>query len=84
MARRPALLVLDEATSALDSENEEAIRDAIGQLHGRVAILVIAHRPSTIRSADEIVVLDAGRCIERGNWTELSAAGGWFAATGAG
>ena len=72
LLRQPALLVLDEATSSLDSENEELIREAIEQLHGRTAILVISHRLSTVRNADLIYVLDEGRIVESGCFEELS------------
>src|SRR5690606_31020268 len=63
----PAILVLDEATSALDSATEAAVQDALEQAaHGRTTLMV-AHRLSTVISADEIIVLEAGRVIERGN-----------------
>jgi ATP-binding cassette subfamily C protein len=71
LLRRPRLLVLDEATSALDSENERAIHAAVANLHGATTILVIAHRLSTVRDADRIYVLDAGRIVESGTWREL-------------
>ena len=68
----PDLLILDEATSSLDTENELAIRTALASLKGRTTVLLIAHRLSTLREADEIVVLDAGRVVEQGTWTDLS------------
>lgn len=71
LLREPALLVLDEATSALDSENERAIQRALSSLHGRVTVLLIAHRLSTVREADHIYVLDGGRVAEAGTWAEL-------------
>jgi ATP-binding cassette subfamily C protein len=74
------VLVLDEATSALDSENELRIQQAIENLHGRMTILVITHRLSTIRRADVIHVLEAGRLVESGGWDELLLRGGRFAA----
>ena len=58
LLREPSLLILDEATSALDSENEKRIQEAIEGLHGRMTILVITHRLSTIRGADVIHVLE--------------------------
>jgi ATP-binding cassette subfamily C protein len=71
LLRRPSLLILDEATSALDSENEKRIQKAIEQLHGRMTILVITHRISTIRDADVIHVLERGRLLETGDWNAL-------------
>jgi ATP-binding cassette, subfamily B, bacterial len=74
------ILVLDEATSALDSESEALIQDALWTLmEGRTAI-VIAHRLSTVRRMDELVVLDRGRVIERGAHDVLLAADGVYAA----
>jgi ATP-binding cassette subfamily C protein len=79
LLRRPALLILDEATSALDTENERRIRDAIAALHGRVTILLITHRLSSVRDADVIHVLEAGRLVESGDWaTLLAKPGGRF------
>jgi ATP-binding cassette, subfamily C, bacterial len=72
LLRGPELLVLDEATSSLDTEHELAIRNALAVLHGRITLLVIAHRLSTVRHADSIVVLDRGRVVETGTWEELS------------
>ena len=72
LLRAPDLLILDEATSSLDTENERAIRRALMDLRGQTTMLVIAHRLSTASEADEIVVLDAGRVIETGSWSELS------------
>lgn len=72
LLRRPPLLVLDEATSSLDAENEDRIRRAIDGLHGRTTILVIAHRLSSIRSADAIHVVVGGRVVESGTWRELA------------
>jgi ATP-binding cassette, subfamily C, bacterial len=68
---KPSLLILDEATSSLDSENEKRILNAIEELHGKMTILVISHRLSTIRGADVIYVIEEGRLIESGTWDSL-------------
>lgn len=75
----PRVLILDEATSHLDSRSEALIQQALETLmEGRTSI-VIAHRLSTVRKADQILVLDEGRIVERGNHETLVAAGGLFA-----
>jgi ATP-binding cassette, subfamily C, bacterial len=71
LVRRPALLVLDEATSSLDSESERRIQHAIDRLHGQLAVVVITHRLTTVRSADAIYVLEKGRLVESGDWDTL-------------
>ncbi|MBB4080026.1 subfamily B ATP-binding cassette protein MsbA [Lewinella aquimaris] len=76
--RNPDILILDEATSALDSESERLVQEALQRLmQGRTA-LVIAHRLSTIQNADQIVVIDRGRIIERGTHGELLERGGAY------
>lgn len=72
LLREPELLLLDEATSSLDTENELAIRTALSSLRGQTTILLIAHRLSTVREADQIVVLDEGRVVESGTWDGLA------------
>ena len=79
LLKNPAILIFDEATSALDSKTEKAIQAQLEQAaRGRTA-LVIAHRLSTVMNADQILVLDQGRIIERGSHWELLAAGGAYA-----
>jgi ATP-binding cassette subfamily B protein len=79
LLKAPSVVVLDEATAHLDSENEAAVQRALATaLQGRTAI-VIAHRLSTVRDADQILVVDDGRVVERGRHGELLAAGGVYA-----
>jgi ATP-binding cassette subfamily C protein len=76
---RPRVVILDEATAHLDSTSEAAVQEALGEaLAGRTAI-VIAHRLSTVRAADEILVVEHGRIVEQGPHTELLAAEGRYA-----
>jgi ATP-binding cassette, subfamily B, bacterial len=78
--RNPPVLVLDEATSALDVQTERAVDAALEDLASGRTVLVIAHRLSTVRDADEILVLGGGVIAERGTHEELLAAGGRYAA----
>lgn len=75
----PPILVLDEATSALDSHTEREIQDSLERISKSRTSVVIAHRLSTIVGADEIIVLDRGRIVERGRHADLLAAGGLYA-----
>jgi ATP-binding cassette subfamily B protein len=79
MLRDPAILVLDEATSAVDTETEAYIQRALQTLTAGRTTLVIAHRLSTVRSADLLLVLDGGRVVERGSHDDLLARGGLYA-----
>jgi ATP-binding cassette, subfamily B, bacterial len=83
LLRDPRVLVLDEATSALDTETERAVQKAFdGLARGRTTI-TIAHRLSTVRNADQIVVLDHGRVIEAGDHESLTADNGRYASLAA-
>jgi subfamily B ATP-binding cassette protein MsbA len=75
----PAVVILDEATSSLDSESERLVEKAMEELLRGRSTLIIAHRLSTVRRADRVVVLDAGRVIEEGSHTQLLADGGLYA-----
>ncbi|MBA2697335.1 MAG: ABC transporter ATP-binding protein [Nocardioidaceae bacterium] len=78
LLKAPRIIVLDEATAHLDSESEQAVQQALDSaLEGRTS-LVIAHRLSTVRNADQILVVDDGRVVERGTHSELLAAGGLY------
>lgn len=79
LLKAPSVVVLDEATAHLDSESEAAVQRALATaLEGRTS-LVVAHRLSTIRAADQILVIDAGQVVQRGTHDELLAAGGLYA-----
>ncbi|WP_084269732.1 ABC transporter ATP-binding protein [Patulibacter minatonensis] len=80
MLRNPPVLILDEATSALDTRTEHAVQEALERLSENRTTIAIAHRLSTVRDADRIVVLDRGRIVEQGTHDDLLAAGGHYAA----
>ncbi|MGX9964334.1 ABC transporter ATP-binding protein [Roseomonas sp. F4] len=79
LLRNPRVLLLDEATSALDAENESLVQQALARLREGRTTLVIAHRLSTVRDADLIVVMEAGRAVEQGTHAELMTADGLYA-----
>jgi ATP-binding cassette, subfamily B, bacterial len=79
LLRDAPLLLLDEATSALDAESERLVQDALDRLMEHRTTIVIAHRLATVRAADRIVVMDAGRIVEEGTHASLSRRGGLYA-----
>lgn len=76
--KNPPILILDEATSALDTESEKLVQEALERLMKNRTTLVVAHRLSTIKNADEICVVSDGKIIERGNHNELINANGYY------
>lgn len=79
LLKNPAILIFDEATSALDSKSEKAIQAELDRIAQGRTTIVIAHRLSTVMNADEILVMDQGRVIERGRHADLLARGGQYA-----
>lgn len=79
LLRDPRVVVLDEATSELDPATEAQVLDTVAGERGRRTVIVVAHRLETVTGADEIVVLDAGRVVERGRHDDLISAGGVYA-----
>ncbi len=79
LARKPGLLIFDEATAAIDTEGENILEQAVAQGFRNRTVLVIAHRLSTVRQADHILVMDQGRITEQGTHAELMRRGGLYA-----
>jgi ATP-binding cassette subfamily B protein len=79
LLENPKILILDEATSHLDSRSEALIQEALEVLMKGRTSLVIAHRLSTVRAADQILVIDEGRIVERGSHQDLVTANGLYA-----
>jgi ABC-type bacteriocin/lantibiotic exporter with double-glycine peptidase domain len=76
LAHKPRLLLMDEATSALDNRTQAVVSDSISRLN--LTRIVVAHRLSTVQSADRIVVLDAGKIVQTGTYAELMTQRGLF------
>jgi ATP-binding cassette subfamily B protein len=77
--KNPPVLILDEATASVDNETEAAIQRSLDQITAERTTLVIAHRLSTVRHADRIVVMEQGRIVEAGQHDQLVQAGGAYA-----
>jgi ATP-binding cassette, subfamily B, bacterial MsbA len=80
LVRKPEILLADEATNALDSQSEHLIQQALDELGATTTMVIVAHRLSTVRHADQILVIEHGRIVERGSYSELIARDGLFAA----
>ena len=78
MLRRPPILILDEATSSIDTRTEVLVQDAFEELMKGRTSFIVAHRLSTIKNADQMLVMKAGNIIERGTHDELLAQGGFY------
>lgn len=79
LALRPSILILDDALSSVDAQTEAEIQRGLGEVFEGRTVVLISHRISTVRGADQIIVIDGGRIVERGRHDELVAAGGLYA-----
>lgn len=73
LVKQPKILILDEATSALDPESERLVQDAVDRAKAGRTVILVAHRLSTIKSADRIAVISDGRVVEQGSFAQLAA-----------
>jgi ABC-type multidrug transport system fused ATPase/permease subunit len=76
--KNPAVVILDEATSSLDSESEQLVEAALTELLHHRTTIIIAHRLSTVRRADRVIVMDQGRIVEQGSHDALLSLGGLY------
>jgi len=79
IVRNPAIMILDDALSAVDTHTEERILGSLRKLREGRTVVIVSHRISSVKDADEIVVLDEGRVVERGSHDQLMRTGGFYA-----